>query len=58
MNLTLNPKAVSYIFIFLTPPTPRDPLLFENGLGKSRSQYGRTTRQESAFVIQYLLGKL
>jgi len=36
----------------------RDLLLFGNGLEKCRSHYGRTTRQDSAFVIQYLLGKL
>jgi hypothetical protein len=48
-------KVDSYIFLFLSSPTSRDPLLFGNGLGKLRSHYGRTTRQESAFVIQYFL---
>ena len=48
-------KVGSYIFLFLPPPGSRDPLLFGNGLRKSWSLYGRTTRQESAFVIQYFL---
>jgi hypothetical protein len=43
---------------FLSPSPPRDLLLFGNGLRKFRLLCGRTTRQESAFVIQYLLGKL
>jgi hypothetical protein len=51
----LKVEVDSYIFLFLPLPVPQDLLLFGNGLGKLRSHYGRTTRQESAFVIQYFL---
>ena len=54
ISLVVKVEVDSYIFRFLPPPPLRDPLLFGNGLGKSRhaaDTLNIKTRQDSTLML-------